>query len=309
MAQTELDRQVGAVRRFNRFYTKRIGILGDRLLDSPFSLTQVRVLYEIAHRDGPTAAELCRDLGLDAGYLSRILAGFVRQGLVVRRKSTEDARQHHLSLSEQGRAVLAPLERRQHEAIAALLAPMPAADRAGLADAMATVERLLDERPASGPAYELRPHRVGDLSWMVHRQAVLYAREYGWDAGFEALAAEVAAGFIRNFDPRREHCWIAERQGRIVGGVCVVNEGAQVARLRMLYVEPEARGLGIGARLVDECIRFARRAGYRQLILWTNDVLASARRIYQAAGFRLTAEERHHSFGHDLVGQTWTLDL
>jgi DNA-binding MarR family transcriptional regulator/N-acetylglutamate synthase-like GNAT family acetyltransferase len=304
-----LDQQVASVRRFNRFYTRQIGLLGAGYLHSPFSLTQVRVLYELAHRERPTAAELGRDLGLDAGYLSRILQGFRKAGLIGAERSKDDGRQSHLSLTEAGQAAFAPLNARSHDDIAAMLDELTAAQQDRLVDAMRTIERLLGAPPEPNALYLLRPHQPGDMGWIVHRHGVLYAREYGWDEGFESLVAGIVAKFIKNFDPNRERCWIAENDGEIVGSVFVVQRSKTVAQLRLLLVEPKARGLGIGSRLVEECIRFARDRGYRKLVLWTNDVLVDARRIYERTGFQLVKEEAHHSFGHDLVGQNWELKL
>jgi len=304
-----LEPRIAAVRRFNRFYTRQIGVLGEGYLDSPFSLTEVRVLYELAHRDTPTAAALAGDLGLDTGYLSRILRRFEQRGFLQRVRSKADGRQALLSLTARGQRAFAPLHARSRERIAAMLTRLPVARQQRLMEALHTVEELLG-LPADRPSpYLLRAHQPGDMGWVVHRHAVLYAEEYGWDEQFEALVAGVVADFLRSFDARREHCWIAEKDGEPLGSVFVVARGKTVAQLRLLLVEPKARGLGLGARLVDECVRFARRAGYRKLTLWTNSVLVAARRIYEAAGFRLVRSEAHHSFGHDLVGETWTLDL
>jgi DNA-binding MarR family transcriptional regulator/GNAT superfamily N-acetyltransferase len=304
-----LDQQIAAVRRFNRFYTQRIGVLHEGLLDSRYSLTEVRVLYELAHRDQPTATELGRDLGLDAGYLSRILRGFEKRALVTRTRSAADGRQSHLALTALGRKVFAPLDARSHAEVAALLSALAPAAQAQVIAAMQTIERLLGRDGPPPAAYVLRPPQPGDMGWVVSRHGALYAQEYHWNMEFEALVGEIVAAFIRNFDARRERCWIAEIDGAPVGSVFLVKQSDEVAKLRLLLVEPQARGLGIGARLVAECIRFARLNGYRTLTLWTNDVLVAARRIYQVAGFRLVAEEKHHSFGHDLVGQNWEMDL
>lgn len=303
------EEQVAAVRAFSRFYTRQIGLLEEHLYDSPFSLTEVRVLYELAQRDGLTAADLGRDLGLDAGYLSRLLKRFEARGLLARTLSESDARQSVISLTEAGRAAFAPLNQASHDEIAVMLARLPAEDREALVVAMRKVQRLLGGAPEPEPPYRLRGLQPGDIGWVVHRQGLLYATEYGWDQTFEALVAEIAAAFVKNFDPGRENAWIAERDGEIVGSVFLVRQSDEVAKLRLLYVESSARGLGLGRRLVDECIHFARERGYRTLTLWTNDILVSARRIYEAAGFRLVQEERHHSFGKDLVGQNWNLDL
>lgn len=300
---------ITTVRRFSRFYTRRLGLLGEGLLDSAFSLAESRVLYELAHHDGLTASLLGRELGLDPGYLSRILKRFEARGLIVRAPSVSDGRQAVLSLTEAGHAAFAPLDQGSREQVAALLGPLDPEETERLARAMATVEELLGERPAAPAPILLRPHQVGDIGWIVHRQALLYAQEYGWDETYEALVAEIGAEFLRAFDPKRDRAWIAEREGAIVGSIFVVRVSDEIARLRLLYVEPHARGSGLGRRLVGECIRFARLKGYRKLTLWTNDVLAAARRIYQDAGFALVAEERHHSFGKDLVGQNWELAL
>jgi DNA-binding MarR family transcriptional regulator/GNAT superfamily N-acetyltransferase len=303
------EQRIAAVRRFTRFYTRHIGVLREGLHASPFSLTQARVLYELANREAPTAADIARDLGLDAGYLSRILRGFAQRGFIARARSHEDGRQSHLSLTPAGHAAFAPLDRGSHDEVAAMLAPLSNGAQARLIEAMATVAQLLGERRREATPYLLRPHQPGDMGWVVSRHGALYAQEYHWNMEFEALVGEIVAAFIRNFDARRERCWIAEIDGAPVGSVFLVKQSDEVAKLRLLLVEPQARGLGIGARLVAECIRFARLNGYRTLTLWTNDVLVAARRIYQVAGFRLVAEEKHHSFGHDLVGQNWEMNL
>jgi DNA-binding MarR family transcriptional regulator/GNAT superfamily N-acetyltransferase len=305
----ELVQGVDAVRRFNRFYTRRIGVLQEGLLSSPFSLAEARVLYELAHRDQPTAAELGKELGLDAGYLSRILRGFARRGLIDKRPSQTDRRQSLLALSADGRAACGRLERAAREQIGALLEPVSASGQGRLLQAMRTIETLLGAASEPRVPYLLRSHQPGDLGWIVHRHGVLYAEEFGFDEQFEALVAEIVAQFGRHHDPRRERCWIAERDGAPVGSVMLVRQSGEIAKLRLLLVEPAARGLGIGARLVQECERFARRAGYRRITLWTNSVLHAARRIYEQAGYRLVHEEAHHSFGQDLIGETWELTL
>jgi DNA-binding MarR family transcriptional regulator/GNAT superfamily N-acetyltransferase len=309
------DERVAAVRRFNRLYTRRIGALDEGHLHTPYSLVEARVLYEIAHRDGPTAAELARELQLDAGYLSRLLRGFERAGLVDRTTSASDARQSHLRLTAAGRETSADLEARAREAIVGLLAPLGDGDQRRLLDAIHTVETLLaPERERAAPAaapYVLRPPRPGDLGWVVSRHGALYTQEYGWDESFEALVARIVADFVDQYDARRERCWIAERDGENVGSVFLVRHPQRdgVAKLRLLLVEPSARGLGIGRRLVDECTRFARQAGYHTITLWTQSILGAARHIYAAAGYRLVAEEPHRSFGFDLVAETWELTL
>ncbi len=304
-----LERRVAAVRRFNRFYTHRLGVLNEGYLRSPFSLSEVRVLFELAHRSDLTARTLREVLGLDAGYLSRLLGTLEKRGLVQRTASATDGRVSHLNLTERGRDVFATLDQRASDEVAAMLARLPVAQQRKLLTAMRSIEDVLGETmPATAP-FQLRTHQPGDMGWVVHRHGVLYSQEYGWDERFEALVAEVVASFIKNFDPRRERCWIAEHEGEIVGSVFLVARSKTVAQLRLLLVEPAARGLGIGRRLVDECIGFARRAGYRKVTLWTNNVLEAARHIYERAGFRLTQEKPHSMFGPPLVGQTWELEL
>lgn len=303
------DDAVESVRAFNRFYTRRIGVLDRAYLHSRFSLAEVRVLYELAHRSRPAASDIGRDLGLDAGYLSRMLLGFRKQGLLERRRSAADPRRQELVLTPKGRKTFAPLEAGARNQVADMLRGLAPADRRRLAGAMRTIEELLGGRAEPAPPYVLRPHKPGDIGFVIHRHGALYAEEYGWSEEFEALVAEIGAKFLRKFDARRERCWIAERGGQIVGSVFLVKKTSRIAKLRLLLVEPEARGLGIGRALVQECIAFARQAGYRRITLWTNSVLVAARRIYEQAGFRLLAEEPFHGFGHDLVGQTWELDL
>lgn len=311
MTNPDSTRRGEAVRRFNRFYTRQIGLLQDELWRSPFTLTQARVLYELAHHERTTATHLGGELGLDPGYLSRILRGFQKRGLLDRQSSATDRRQVLLSLTEEGQSAFATLNAASRADIQGMLSRLADADQVRLVEAMRTIEGLLGAPPEHRVPYVLRPHQSGDLGWIVQRHGVLYDREYGWDVRFEALVAEIAARFVRDFDASRERCWIAEREGRNVGAVMLVRDPERegVARLRLLLVEPEARGLGIGRRLVQECSRFARQAGYRTISLWTNSVLVAARGIYELEGYRLVREEPHHSFGHDLVGQTWELDL
>jgi len=311
LARTASSQRVAAVRRFNRFYTRQIGLLRETLLESPFSLTEARVLYELGTQAPTHATALGQELGLDAGYLSRILRGFEQRGLLARTPSRTDGRQSVLALTPQGRKAFARLDGASRHEIGILLEQLPATHQQRLVVSMHTIEQLLGAPPPSRrePAYHVRRHLPGDMGWVVHRHGVLYAREYGWDARFEALVAEIVAKFIKRYDPKRERCWIAELEGEIVGSVFLVQRSSRVAQLRLLLVEPSARGLGIGARLVRECVGFARRVGYRKIMLWTNDVLHAARHIYEKAGFHLVREERHHSFGHDLVGQTWERTL
>jgi DNA-binding MarR family transcriptional regulator/N-acetylglutamate synthase-like GNAT family acetyltransferase len=304
-----MRRHVGSVRGFNRFYTKQIGLLRKGYLESLFSLGELRVLYELAHRKHLIAAELAKELGLDAGYLSRLLATFERRGLIVRKPSGTDARQSHLSLTKSGRQAFAPLELKSNKEAAAMLGKLSGAEQDRLVEAMHTIQRLLGARPEHKPAYVLRSHRPGDMGWVVHRHGALYAAEYGWDERFEALVADIAAKFIQNFDPKRERCWIAEQDGAILGSIFLVKKSERVAKLRMLLVEPSARGRGLGNRLVDECVRFARQVGYRKITLWTQSNLSAARRIYEKAGFRLVKKERKISFGQDLMSETWDLKL
>ncbi|MDR3534644.1 MAG: helix-turn-helix domain-containing GNAT family N-acetyltransferase [Rhodopila sp.] len=300
---------IAAVRRFSRFYTSQLGLLSEGLLKSDFSLTEARVLYELAHRETPTATDLCRDLGLDAGYLSRILKTFDQRGLITRAASPSDGRQTLLALTPAGRAAFDPLDRASQEEVLAMIGRLTPTETAQLVQAMRTVEQMMGTQAASAAPIILRPHRLGDIGWIAHRQAILYAQEYGWDETYEILAAEILAGFVRTFDPQWERSWIAEREGQVMGSVFVVRGSDTVAKLRLLYVEPSARGLGLGRRLVNACIGFARETGYATLTLWTNDVLVPARRIYQQAGFTCVAAEPHHSFGKDLVGETWELAL
>jgi DNA-binding MarR family transcriptional regulator/GNAT superfamily N-acetyltransferase len=284
-------------------------VLQEGLLQGSFSLTEVRVLYELAHREGPAASDLSRDLGLDAAYLSRMLRAFQRRGLVKKRRSALDGRSSLLSLTQAGSKALAPLEERARQEIAALLRNLSAGQQRRVLDSMKAIEGLLGAGAARGPLFLLRPHRPGDIGWVVERHGDLYASEYGWDERFEALVARIAGQFLERHDPQRERCWIAEREGERIGSVFLVRGTRRVAKLRLLLVEPSARGMGVGGRLVEECIRFARLSGYRKLTLWTQSVLTAARRIYQSAGFRLVGEKRHRSFGHDLVGETWDLEL
>ena len=309
MPDVELEARIAAVRRFTRFYTGRIGVLQERLLASPFSLAEGRVLYELANRAQPTATELARDLGLDAGYLSRILRGFERQKLLARSASKSDGRQSLLAITDKGRKAFAPLNARSRQEIAAMLRPLTAPEQESLVDALRAVERLLGAPDENRAPYVLRPPAPGDMGWVVGRHGALYAQEYGFDSGFESLVAEIVAKFVRSFDPKRERCFIAERDGDNVGSVFLVRRSATIAQLRLLLVEPKARGLGIGARLVDEVVRFARQSGYRKITLWTQADLTAARAIYQRAGFRLVKTEPHHSFGHDLVGEYWERKL
>jgi DNA-binding MarR family transcriptional regulator/GNAT superfamily N-acetyltransferase len=315
---------IESVRAFNRFYTRRIGVLHEGLLDTPFTLTESRLLWEFAHHesahhDSPTATQLARALDLDAGYLSRLLRSFKERGLIKSTRSSADARHVQLSLTAAGRKAFAPLDTRSRDQVAGLLNALPPNNQQKLLAAMGTIQRLLDDdksKPHTAP-YLLRPHRPGDMGWIVSRHGALYAQEHRYDMRFEAMVARIAADFIERFDATREACWMAERDGANVGSVAIVQARDEVshaplpgtAQLRLLLVEPSARGLGIGKRLVDECERFARLAGYERITLWTNSQLDAARGIYQKAGYTCVASEAHHSFGHDLVGETWQKEL
>jgi DNA-binding MarR family transcriptional regulator/ribosomal protein S18 acetylase RimI-like enzyme len=319
---------VDTVRRFNRFYTRQIGVLQERLLHSPFSLTEGRVLFEIGyHGDSgaprattPTAADLAKVLDLDGGYLSRILQRFARRRLITRTASNADARQTHLSLTARGQAALAPLQQLARDEVALMLRHLSPAERERVVNAMRLIQRSLggaavDTASAAlvpardGEPFALREHRAGDMGWIVSRQSALYAEEYGWTTEYEALAADIVAQFLKTFDRARERCWVAERDGAPVGAVMIVRHSEAVAKLRLLHVERVARGLGIGRRLVDECVRFSRAAGYGKITLWTQANLLAARHLYEAAGFTCVATEAHHRFGKDLVAETWELML
>lgn len=301
------------MRRFNRFYTHKIGLLEGSRLYEPFSLAETRVLYEIAHRARVTASDLVRDLGIDAGYLSRMLRGFEKQGLVSRSAAKEDARQSLLRLTAAGRKAFAPQEEVSRRVLRPLVERLAAEDRARLVAAMDTITQLLSAEPAPAsakPAFRLRPHRPGDIGWMIQKHGELYTAEYGWDSSFEALAAEVGMQFLRDFDPEWENAWIAELEiGERVGCVFLIRKSATVAKLRVLIVDPKARGLGVGKALVQACIDFARQKGYRKITLWTNSILLAARGIYEKTGFKLIHSEPHDSFGQKLIGETWELKL
>jgi DNA-binding MarR family transcriptional regulator/predicted N-acetyltransferase YhbS len=309
----ETEGRVASMRRFSRFYTRRLGVLGDRFLGSPFSLAEARVLYELTQRDRPTATELCACLDLDPGYLSRILRGFAERGLVTKTPAPEDRRQSRLALTAKGRKAYAPLEQRSHDDVAAMLGALADADQERVIAAMGAIERLIGEpqreTSAAQPAYTLRPPRTGEMGWVVARHAALYAQEYCWGARFEGLCAEIVAEMIASHDPAHDRHWIAELDGEPVGSVFCVKASDEVAKIRLLLVEPRARGHGIGTRLVDECIAFARAAGYRRMTLWTHSVLIAARKIYQAAGFRLVAQKEHADWGVPVVGETWEMEL
>jgi DNA-binding MarR family transcriptional regulator/N-acetylglutamate synthase-like GNAT family acetyltransferase len=297
-----------SVRSFNRFYTKQIGVLNEGLLHSQFSLTEVRILYELAHREAWSATELGQELSLDPGYLSRILRKFQGQKLIDRKPSPDDARQNILSLTKKGREAFEPLNNASNVEVAAMLERLSLPERHQLVRSMKAIESMLSPAPDQEP-YILRAHQPGDMGWVVKRHGELYSQEYGWDERFEALVAEIAAEFIKNFDPKRERCWIAERHGEPVGSVFLVRKDDEVAKLRLLIVEPSARGLGLGRRLVEECIRFAKSVGYKRITLWTQSNLAAARAVYEKTGFRLMSQQNHRSFGKELVAETWEKEL
>jgi DNA-binding MarR family transcriptional regulator/GNAT superfamily N-acetyltransferase len=314
MAHLLSQRRVAAVRRFNRFYTKQIGVLN--LLHSQLSLTEGRVLYELAHRKEPRAASIAKSLGLDPGYLSRLLRGFIKRGLISTKAADGDRRERVLKLTKKGREIFAALNARAEEEVASMLDRLPTGTQRDLVRAMERIQLALagpsDQPTTPAQPYLLRSHQPGDMGWIVYRHGVLYAEEHGWDEHLEGLAAKVVGDFIEHFDPEREHCWIAERDGEFLGCVFLVkhpDDPERVAKLRLLLVEPAARGLGLGTRLVDECIRFARQVGYQKITLWTNSVLHAARRIYERAGFHLVHEQTHRTYGVELVGQTWEVDL
>lgn len=308
-SRTTLAARAEHVRAFNRFYTRKIGLLGNGLLDSPYSLTEVRLLYELAQQDGLTPTWLSQQLGLNLGYVSRVLRGFKQRGWLRERASESDGRQTLLSLSAAGRKAFVPLNQASHDEAAALLNTLPPAKQQQLLAAMHTISEVLGESSAASEPYLIRTHRPGDLGWMVMRHGALYAQEFGWSEEFEGFVAEIAAHFLKHYDPACERFWIAEQHGENVGCVALVKQSKTVAKLRVLLVEPSARGLGIGKRLTQECEHFARQAGYKKIMLWTNRNLAAARAIYQKAGYQLIAEEAHHSFGKDLTGETWELVL
>ncbi len=307
------DARIAAVRRFNRYYTRQIGALRKTFLDSPYSLGEARVLYEIASHGSPTASEIARRLELDAGYLSRLLRNFEKRGLIRKRSSPKDARQSHLTLTARGRKSFMPLDLRSERDTGAMLGKLKPTDQARLIAAMATIETLLEgpvrDQPAKPSGYILREPRPGDFGWIVKRNAELYAQDYGWVAPFEGVCAQIVADFVNKYDASRERGWIAEIDGENAGAVLLANDGDGVARVRLLLVEPKARGLGVGKRLVDELICFARDAGYRKITLWTHSVLTTARHIYQKAGFKLMRSEEHRSWGQPVVSEHWDLEL
>jgi DNA-binding MarR family transcriptional regulator/N-acetylglutamate synthase-like GNAT family acetyltransferase len=305
---TALSQRIGAVRRFNRFYTRQIGVLRKTYLDSPYSLGEMRVLYEISHGRDVTASDVAKALDLDAGYLSRVLRNFEKRGLIVRKASPADARQSHLTLTARGRKTFAPAEKRSQRDVAAMLKNLEGGEQEKLVSAMQTIEGLLDGAAPAGEIIMRHP-KPGDFGWIVTRHAELYAREYGWIEPFEGLCAQIVADFANKNDPSCERCWIAELNGENVGTVMLVKDSEQVARLRLLLVDPKGRGLGLGTKLVDECVKFARASGYKKITLWTHSILAAARHVYQQAGFTLTSSEKKRSWSKDVVAEYWDMNL
>lgn len=304
-----LPDEINTVRQFNRFFTRQIGVLREGLLHSSYSLTEARLIFELAHCPNATASDLGQALGLDAGYLSRLLTKLEQQNLIERTRSDDDGRQRWINLTEPGQAVFALLDSRSSDEVAEMLAELSDSNRLRLIEAMHTIEEILDHGFKYAEPFYLRHHEAGDMGWVISQHGWSYHQEYGWDDSFEALVAQICVDFITHYDAAKERCWIAEMQGERVGSIFCVNAGDDVAKLRLLLVDPKARGLGLGTRLVKEALRFARRAGYQQAVLWTNDILVEARQIYEKLGFQLVEEDQHHSFGHDLVGQTWALPL
>ena len=309
MSIGDSDDRIAAVRAFNRFYTRKLGVLDQHLLQSPFSLSEARVLYELANGEDLGAKEIGIELGLDPGYLSRIIQNFDESGLITRKPLASDRRQYRLSLTARGRQAFAKLDRSSHDEVAAMLAALPGGRGQQLVAAMAVIERLLDASEVSPGLATLRDPRPGDMGWVVQSHGSLYAGEYGFDSSFEALVAEIAAKFLTSFDASRERCWIADIDGAAVGSVFLVKHSDDIAKLRLLLVDPAGRGQGLGRRLVSECLAFARQCGYRKITLWTQSILIAARKIYQEAGFVLVATEPHRSFGQNLIGETWEREL
>lgn len=310
MATKELQVNVDKIREFNRFYTRKIGVLREDLLHSKFSLTESRIIYELAHNETKTASDLCKELGLDPGYISRILKRFEKKGLINRVNSEDDGRSRIIQLTPNGLKEFEVLNSRSNEEIEDILSDLPNEEQRKLLQAMNTIETLLNKNLKFSEPFFLRSFESGDMGWVVHRHGVLYREEYGWNEDFEALVAEIVSDFIKNYDPQKERCWIAEMNGEIVGSVFLVKKSEKVGKLRLLLVEPKARGFGLGTKLVEECIRFAKRVGYEEITLWTNSVLVEARHIYKKAGFKLTeTEEKKKNFGHELIGETWELQL
>lgn len=311
MLNSTIEERIEAFRHFNRFMTRQVGALREGLLHTPYTLTESRILFEIADSEYVTASDLTMELGLDSGYLSRILSRLEENGLLYKERSEQDGRQRILKLTANGKKAFSLLNERSNNEVVELFQGLSDGEQQQLIHSMQTIERLLNKNEGlkfSGP-YFLRQHQHGDMGWVVHMHGALYAKEYGWDEHFEALVSQIVADFINHFNPEKERCWIAEMNGEIVGSIFVVDGGEDTAKLRLLLIDPKARGLGLGTKLVEECITFSKRAGYKKMVLWTNSVLKEARKIYQRKGFKLIAEENHHSFGKNLVGETWELIL
>jgi DNA-binding MarR family transcriptional regulator/predicted GNAT family acetyltransferase len=309
MTDTVSQGHIRAVRHFNRFFTRQIGVLRESLLHSPYSLAEARIIFELANQSNLTASGLCNKLGLDAGYLSRILNKLEQQNLIEKARSNDDGRQRLISLTSEGQKAFSLLDNRSSDEVSEILSEMNDSDRVRLIEAMHTIEAIVNHGFKYAEPFYLRHHEAGDMGWVIHQHGLLYSHEYGWDQSFEAYVAQICADFINNYDPQKERCWIAEIKGEQVGSIFCVKASEDVAKLRLLIVVPKARKLGLGTRLVKECVRFAKRTGYKKLTLWTNDILVEARRIYEKNGFQLVEDERHHSFGQDLVGQNWDLML
>jgi DNA-binding MarR family transcriptional regulator/predicted GNAT family acetyltransferase len=309
MSESLVEERVAAIRHFNRSFTRQIGVLREGLLHSPYSLTEARLIFELAQREGVTASELGNELGLDGGYLSRILAKLEQEEILERTRSEQDGRQRLLGLTRKGKKAFALLDKRSKEEVSEFLGELSEVQQQRLIDAMHTIEGILSHGLKYAEPFYLRQHEPGDMGWVIHKHGFLYHQEYGWNEECEAFIAQICADFIKTYDPKKERCWIAEMQGEQVGCIFCVKESKDVAKLRLLFVDPKARGLGLGSKLVEECIRFAKRVGYKKLTLWTNDILVEARHIYEKQGFKLVKEEKHHSFGQDLVGQNWELEL
>ena len=309
VANTLLNEHINAVRQFNRFFTRQIGVLREGLLHSPYSLTEARIIFELAHREKLTASDLCNALGLDAGYLSRILNKFEQQDLIEKTRSDDDGRQRLLNLTGNGHKAFSLINNRSNDEVSEMLSELSDSNRIRLIEAMHTIEGILNHGFKYAEPFYLRHHETGDMGWVIHQHGLLYHQEYGWNESFEGLVAQICADFINNYDPQKERCWIAEMQGERVGSIFCVKASQTVAKLRLLLVVPKARKLGLGTSLVKTVIRFARRSGYKKLTLWTNDVLVDARKIYEKNGFKLIDQDPHHSFGHDLIGQNWDLIL
>jgi DNA-binding MarR family transcriptional regulator/N-acetylglutamate synthase-like GNAT family acetyltransferase len=303
------DPRIAAFRRFNRFYTQKIGVLDNGYLQSEFSVGEARVLYELAHSEGTTASAISASLALDMGYLSRILAKLEDQQLIRRVPAEQDARQRRIQVTPKGKKAMSTLDSRSQEQAGSLLAELSDPQQANVLQAMSHIQAALGDFQSANEPYLIRTHRTGDLSWIAYRHAALYRQEYGWNEAFEALVLEITAHFLKHFDSETERCWVAERSGEILGCVLLVKRSKQIAKLRLLLVEPSARGLGIGQRLVEECIHFAREKGYKKIVLWTHSNLSAARRIYQKAGFQLVRTDRHADFGPPVTAETWELAL